>query len=164
MGAPGRADIRDRRVGMKVTAFAQLAYRLFPADFEKRYDSAVDTPWGLVDPQEVRAAHRDYLDGLMLAARSGFDGLVVTEHAQASYDMSANPSLTATALASATEGGALDVARSPPGRSLGKTREPLKVAEEYATVDTVSGGRLVGGLPGGLPERPCLTHGIPPTD
>ena len=41
---------------MKVTAFAQLAYRLFPADFEKRYDSAVDTPWGLVDPQEVRAA------------------------------------------------------------------------------------------------------------
>ena len=31
----------------------------------------------------------------MLAARSGFDGLVVTEHAQASYDMSANPSLTA---------------------------------------------------------------------
>jgi hypothetical protein len=25
---------------MKVTAFAQLAYRQFPADFETRYDSA----------------------------------------------------------------------------------------------------------------------------
>src|SRR4029453_11524153 len=121
------------------------------ADFEKRYDSAVDTPWGLVDPQEVRAAHRDYLDGLMLAARSGFDGLVVTEHAQASYDMSANPSRPATAPPSPPESKGLDWAISPAGRSLGKTREPLKVAEEYATVDTVSGGRLVAGVPVGLP-------------
>ena len=53
----------------------------------------------LADPREVRAAFRDYLDGLMLAARSGFDGVVFTEHAQASYDMSANPSLAASALA-----------------------------------------------------------------
>ena len=149
---------------MKVTAFAQLGYRQFPADFEKRYDSAVDTPWGLVDPQEVRAAHRDYLDGLMLAARSGFDGLVVTEHAQASYDMSANPSLTANALAYATESEGLDVAIHPAGRSLGKTREPLKVAEEYATVDTVSGGRLVAGFPVGLPYDACLNNGIPPME
>jgi alkanesulfonate monooxygenase SsuD/methylene tetrahydromethanopterin reductase-like flavin-dependent oxidoreductase (luciferase family) len=149
---------------MKVTAFAQLAYRQFPADFEKRYDSAVDTPWGLVDPQEVRAAHRDYLDGLMLAARSGFDGLVVTEHAQASYDMSANPSLTANALAYATESEGLDVAIYPAGRSLGKTREPLKVAEEYATIDTVSGGRLVAGFPVGLPYDACLNNGIPPME
>src|SRR6476659_4134325 len=101
---------------MKVTAFAQLGYRQFPADFEKRYDSAVDTPWGLVDPQEVRAAHRDYLDGLMLAARSGFDGLVVTEHAQSSFDMSANPSLFFFIHAAATESEGLDVAIHPAGR------------------------------------------------
>src|SRR4029453_1912941 len=134
------------------------------ADFEKRYDSAVDTPWGLVDPQEVRAAHRDYLDGLMLAARSGFDGLVVTEHAQASYDMSANPSLTANALAYATESEGLDVAIYPAGRSLCKTREPLKVAEEYATVDTVSGGRLVAGFPVGLAVEACLNNGNTPME
>ena len=41
---------------MKVSAFAQLAYRHFPADFEQHYDSSVDTPWRLVDPGEVEAA------------------------------------------------------------------------------------------------------------
>src|SRR6516225_5120641 len=140
---------------MKVSAFAQLAYRHFPADFEQHYDSSVDTPWRLVDPGEVRAAHRDYLDGLMLAARSGFDGLIMTEHAQASYDMSGNPNLTANEVAYATETEGLEVAIYPAGRSLGKTREPVRVAEEYATIDMVSGGRLVAGFPVGLPYDAC---------
>jgi alkanesulfonate monooxygenase SsuD/methylene tetrahydromethanopterin reductase-like flavin-dependent oxidoreductase (luciferase family) len=149
---------------MKVSAFAQVAYRTFPTDFERHHDSAVDTPWSLADPREVRAAFRDYLDGLMLAARSGFDGLIFTEHAQASYDMSANPSLTAAALAYATESEGLDVAIYPAGRSLGKTREPVRVAEEYAAIDTVSGGRLMAGFPVGLPYDACLNNGIPPIE
>jgi hypothetical protein len=100
---------------VKVSAFAQVAYRAFPDVFERHYDSAVDTPWRLVDPREVRAAFQDYLDGLMLAARSGYDGLIMTEHAQSSYDMSPNPSLTATALAYATETKGLPVAIYPCG-------------------------------------------------
>ena len=149
---------------MKVSAFAQVGYRTFPEDFEQHHDSSVDTPWRLADPREVRATFRDYLDGLMLAARSGFDGLVFTEHAQASYDMSANPSLTASALAYATESEGLDVAIFPAGRSLGKSREPVRVAEEYAAIDTVSGGRLVAGFPVGLPYDACLNNGIPPIE
>jgi alkanesulfonate monooxygenase SsuD/methylene tetrahydromethanopterin reductase-like flavin-dependent oxidoreductase (luciferase family) len=149
---------------MKVSAFAQLAYRGFAADFQQHHDSSVDTPWRLADPWEVRAAFRDYLDGFMLAARSGFDALVFTEHAQASYDMSANPSLTAAALAYATESEGLGVAIFPAGRSLGKTREPVRVAEEYAAIDTVSGGRLVAGFPVGLPYDACLNNGIPPME
>ena len=149
---------------MKVSAFAQVGYRTFPEDFEQHHDSSVDTPWRLADPREVRAAFRDYLDGLMLAARSGFDGVVFTEHAQASYDMSANPSLTASALAYATESEGLDVAIFPAGRSLGKSREPVRVAEEYAAIDTVSGGRLVAGFPVGLPYDVCLNNGIPPIE
>ena len=149
---------------MKVSVFAQVAYRTFPADFERHHDSAVGAPWGLVDPREVRAAFRDYLDGLMLAARLGFDGVIFTEHAQSSYDMSANPSLTAAALAYATESEGLEVAIYPAGRSLGKTREPIKVAEEYAAIDTLSGGRLVAGFPVGLPYDACLNNGIPPME
>lgn len=149
---------------MKISVFTQVAYRNFPADFQKHHDSAVDAPWHLVDPQEVRASYRDHLDGMMLAARSGFDGVVFTEHAQASYDMSANPSLTAAALAYATESEGLNVAIYPAGRSLGKTREPVRVAEEYAIIDTVSGGRLVAGFPVGLPYDACLNNGIPPIE
>jgi len=149
---------------MKISAFAQVAYRTWPADFERHHDSAVDVPWPLADPREVRAAFRDYLDGLMLAARSGFDGLVFTEHAQSAYDMSPNPSLTGNALAYATESEGLEVAIYPAGRTLGKTREPIKVAEEYAVLDTVSGGRLMAGLPVGLPYDACMNNGIPPVE
>jgi alkanesulfonate monooxygenase SsuD/methylene tetrahydromethanopterin reductase-like flavin-dependent oxidoreductase (luciferase family) len=149
---------------MKISAFAQVAYRTFPPDFEQLHDSAVHTPWSLADRREVRAAFRDYLDGLILAARSGFDGLIFTEHAQATYDMSPNPSLTAAALAYATESEGLDVAIYPAGRSLGKTREPLRVAEEYAVIDTTSGGRLVAGFPVGLQYDACLNNGIPPME
>ncbi len=149
---------------MKVSAFAQVAYRTWPTDFEQHHDSAVEAPWPLAEPREVRAAFRDYLDGLMLAARSGFDGLVFTEHAQSAYDMSPNPSLTGAALAYATESEGLEVAICPAGRTLGKTREPIKVAEEYAVLDTVSGGRLVAGLPVGLPYDACMNNGIPPLE
>jgi alkanesulfonate monooxygenase SsuD/methylene tetrahydromethanopterin reductase-like flavin-dependent oxidoreductase (luciferase family) len=38
------------------------------------------------------------------------------------------------------------------------------VAEEYATIDTVSGGRLVAGFPVGLPYDACLNNGIPPME
>src|SRR4030095_10354692 len=78
--------------------------------------------------------------------------------------MSANPSLTANALAYVTESEGLKVAIYPAGRSLGKTREPLKVAEEYATIDTVSGRRVGAGFPVGLPYDACLNNGIPPME
>lgn len=100
----------------------------------------------------------------MLAARSGFDGVIVTEHAQSTYDMSPNPSLTAAALAHATEIEGLEVAIYPAGRSLGKTREPVRVAEEYAVLDTISEGRLVAGFPVGLPYDACMNNGIPPVE
>jgi len=149
---------------MKVSIFTQAAYRKFPDDFQKKHDSSVTTPWSLADRGEVRAAYRDYLDGLMLAARSGFDGLVFTEHGQASYDMMSNPSLVGAALAYATETEGLNVAIYPAGRSLGKSREPVRVAEEYAMIDAFSGGRLVAGFPVGLPYDACINNGVPPIE
>jgi alkanesulfonate monooxygenase SsuD/methylene tetrahydromethanopterin reductase-like flavin-dependent oxidoreductase (luciferase family) len=149
---------------MKTTAFSQAAYRTLPHDFEKNHDSSVNTPWSLIDRDEVRAVYRDYLDNLMLAARSGFDGLAFTEHGQASYDMMSNPSLVGSALAYATDVEGLDVAICSIGRSLGKSREPVRVAEEYAMIDHISGGRLVAGFPVGLPYDACLNNGIPPIE
>src|SRR6185437_15545669 len=65
---------------------------------------------------------------------------------QSSYDMVPNPYLVAAALAYMTDAEGIDVAIFPMGRSLGKSREPLRAAEEYAMIDVMSGGRLV---------RPC---------
>ncbi len=149
---------------MKIVAFAQNQYRTFPADFQDRHEGTVTTPWSLAEPGEVRAAFRDYLDYIMQAARSGFDGVAFTEHAQTTYDMIANPSLIGSAIGYATETEGLDVAIYPVGRSLGKAREPVRVAEEYAMIDCISGGRLMAGFPVGLMFDAAINNGVPPIE
>lgn len=148
---------------MKITLFEQAPYRYLPPDFEQRYDSVCTIPYfPLVNRDGVYSSLRDAVDELMLAARVGFDGVAVTEHGQSSYDMMPNPSLVASALAYSTEAEGLDVAIVPMGRSLGKSREPVRVAEEYAMLDVLSGGRLVAGFPVGLAYDANLNNGVPP--
>lgn len=106
----------------------QVPYRYLPEDFEKKFESVVTTPYALADPQRVHEAYREALDEIMHAARPGFGGLAVTEHGQSSYDMAPNPNILASAVAYATELEGLKVAVFPLGRSLGKARQPLRVA------------------------------------
>jgi len=148
---------------VKVTYFQQVPYRQLPDDFEKRFESVVTTPYfELTTSENVAAAFREALDELMHAARSGFDGLTVTEHGQSSYDMVPNPDLIESALAYATEIEELPTAIYPVGRSLGKSREPLRVAEELAMIDCISRGRLVSGFPVGLAYDANINNGVPP--
>ncbi|WP_168790123.1 LLM class flavin-dependent oxidoreductase [Paraburkholderia aromaticivorans] len=149
---------------MKITLFSQAPYRGLPDDFERQYESVCSTPYSLTTRDGVYSSMRDFLDVLMFAGRSGFDGLAVTEHSQSAYDMVPNPDLIASALAYMTEAEGLDVAIVPMGRSLGKAREPLRVAEEYAMIDVISGGRLVAGFPIGLSYDAAINNGVPPIE
>jgi alkanesulfonate monooxygenase SsuD/methylene tetrahydromethanopterin reductase-like flavin-dependent oxidoreductase (luciferase family) len=148
---------------MKVTYFQQVPYRHLPDDFERHFESVVTTPYHkLVEPAKVSSAYRDALDECMVAARSGFDGITITEHSQSSYDMAPNPDILQAALAYATEVEAIDTAIYPVGRSLGKSKEPLRVAEEQAMLDCMSNGRLVCGFPVGLAYDANIHNGVPP--
>jgi alkanesulfonate monooxygenase SsuD/methylene tetrahydromethanopterin reductase-like flavin-dependent oxidoreductase (luciferase family) len=151
---------------MKVTYTQQITYRDLPEDFSERFvESVVTNPYHeLVDPERMRAAFRHALDEMMHAARAGFDAVAVTEHGSANYDVSPNPDLTAAAFAYATEVEGLDVGIHVIGRTLGKTREPLRVAEEYAVLDTISGGRLLAGFPVGLAYDANYNYGVPPVE
>lgn len=149
---------------MRVSLLSHVPYRTFPEGFEKEHQSVITTPYTLADSREIAATFKDTLDNAMLAARSGLDGVAFLEHGQSSYDMAPNPSLLTSAVAYATEAEGLPVALFPTGRSLGKTREPLRVAEEYAVVDAISNGRLIAGFPVGLPYDAAINHGVPPIE
>lgn len=150
---------------MKVSYFQQVPYRHLPSDFETRFESVVTTPYyELVEPRLVAAAYRDALDECMHAARAGFDAIAITEHGQSSYDMVPNPDLLQAAIAHATETEGLNTAIYPIGRSLGKSREPLRVAEEQAMLDCMSNGRLVCGFPVGLPYDANINNGVTPAE
>jgi alkanesulfonate monooxygenase SsuD/methylene tetrahydromethanopterin reductase-like flavin-dependent oxidoreductase (luciferase family) len=147
---------------MKVVLFEQVPYRYLPEDFEDHHSSVVTAPYfDLVEPERMQESLGSAYAELMHAARLGFDGIGVTEHSQSVYDISPNPDLLAAAVACAAQAEGLDVAITVLGRSLGKTREPLKIAEEYALLDCLSGGRLIAGFPVGLSYDANLNASIP---
>jgi len=150
---------------MKVLAFEQLAYRHFATDYASKYDSVTTMPYhALVDRKLMHQDHMHFLDEMMHAARSGFDGLATTEHEQASYDILPNPNLQMSALAYMTQSEGLDVGLACVGRSLAKSREPLRIAAEYGVLDQISAGRLVAGFPIGLSYDVNRNNGIPPIE
>jgi alkanesulfonate monooxygenase SsuD/methylene tetrahydromethanopterin reductase-like flavin-dependent oxidoreductase (luciferase family) len=151
---------------MKVSLFQQAPYRFMPADFEARGEPSVfSVPYeGLVERGKLFDSYRWFVDELLTGLRSGFDGVAVTEHGQTSYDMTPNPNLPAAILANAIRQESPETALIVLGRSLGKTREPLRIAEEYAMLDCLSGGRLVAGLPVGLSYDANLNNGIAPVE
>ena len=112
----------------------------------------------------MHADIRAGLDESMHAARAGFDAVGLTEHGQSSYDMDPNPDLGAAALAYQIGAEDLNTGIYVVGRSLGKSREPLRVAEELAWLDNLSAGRLMTGFPVGLPYDANINAGIPPIE
>jgi alkanesulfonate monooxygenase SsuD/methylene tetrahydromethanopterin reductase-like flavin-dependent oxidoreductase (luciferase family) len=146
---------------MKVSLFEQVPYRFMPLGFEEQHTSVVTAPYDVVEPERMQESLVSAYAELLHGARAGFDGICVTEHSQSSYDISPNPTLLAAGVAYAAQSEGLDVAISVLGRSLGKTREPLKIAEEYALLDCISGGRLIAGFPVGLSYDANLNAALP---
>src|ERR1700733_11941261 len=143
----------------------QAPYRYLQADFGEHYESVVTTPYyGLVEPELVSESLSSYVEELLHAARAGFDGVGVSEHSQSSSDISPNPNLAAAIVAHTTQVEGLSTAINVLGRSLGKSREPLKIAEEYAVLDNLSVGRLIAGMPVGLSYDANQNGGISPIE
>ena len=85
------------------------------------------------------------MDLLEYADTLGFDGIGVNEHHQNGYGIMPSPNIIAAALARRTKGAALVVL----GNSIALYNPPIRVAEEFAMLDCISGGRLVAGFPVG---------------
>jgi alkanesulfonate monooxygenase SsuD/methylene tetrahydromethanopterin reductase-like flavin-dependent oxidoreductase (luciferase family) len=57
-----------------------------------------------------------------------------------------------------------DVAIIQLGSTLPSTTPPTRIAEEYAMLDCISGGRLVAGFPTGLPTDATISNGVVPVE
>jgi alkanesulfonate monooxygenase SsuD/methylene tetrahydromethanopterin reductase-like flavin-dependent oxidoreductase (luciferase family) len=149
---------------VKVSMFHLMPHRELPDDFEKRYESVWVTPpfHELADAPRVGQYYNWTLDELVHAAHAGLDGICVNEHHQNAYGFMPGPNLMGSALARETNG--TDVAIVQMGSTLPTTNPPTRVAEEYAMLDCISGGRLVAGMPLGSPMDANMCYGIPPIE
>lgn len=146
---------------MKFHWFAEVTYPHLPTDFAEKYPSAwVDVPANLHDSLKVGETYRMFLDLMDYADEVGFDGLAVNEHHQTAGAMTPSPNLLASALARSTKNAAILVI----GDSLALYNPPLRVAEEMAYIDCLSGGRLIAGFVYGTPMDSVYAYGIPPAE
>jgi alkanesulfonate monooxygenase SsuD/methylene tetrahydromethanopterin reductase-like flavin-dependent oxidoreductase (luciferase family) len=131
---------------MKFTWFNLMPWPYLPADFRQKHRSVwVDIDSKLFDPEKSHALYNTYIDLLEYAGSLGFDGIGVNEHHQNAYGLMPSPNLIAAGLARRTR----DVAIVVLGASIALYNPPLRVAEEFAMLDCISGGRLVAGFPVG---------------
>ncbi len=144
---------------MKFTWFHLMPYRYLPDDFTEKYHSVwVDIPRDLYDPRIGHQLYNEYLDSLEFADRMGFDGLGVNEHHQNAYGLMPSPNIMAAALARRSSNANLVVL----GNSIALYNPPIRVAEEFAMLDVISGGRLVAGFPVGTSMDTNFCYGEPP--
>jgi alkanesulfonate monooxygenase SsuD/methylene tetrahydromethanopterin reductase-like flavin-dependent oxidoreductase (luciferase family) len=143
---------------MKISWFHLMPYRWLPPDFRERHHSVwVDVPNALYDPVRGHHLYNEYLDMLEYAGEMGFDALGVNEHHQNAYGMMPSPNIMAGALARRTSAMILVL-----GNSIALYDPPTRVAEEFAMLDVISGGRLIAGFPVGTSMDTNYCYGANP--
>ena len=99
---------------------------------------------------------RDEVDQMVLSEELGFDSIWLTEHHYADYGLSSAPSVLLATVAARTHRIRLGIAVY-----VIPFHNPLRLAEETATLDILSGGRLTVGLGRGNRPMEFFGHGVP---
>lgn len=97
------------------------------------------------DPVAGHDLYARYLDELVEYEEVGFDGICVNEHHQTAYGNIPSPNVMAALLVPRTK---CEIAIL--GNAISLRDHPLRVAEELAILDVVSGGRIISGFVRGI--------------
>ena len=123
--------------------FHLMPWPHLPADFDEKYDSAwVTLPNSIYDPKEGHKLYNRYLDEIERADKLGWDSVIVNEHHQNAYGTMPSPNLMAAALTQRIKRAKIGIV----GNALPLHDDPLRVAEEIAMLDVISGGRIISGF------------------
>lgn len=139
--------------------FHLMPWPHLPDDFDRTRTS----PWVTFsnhhyDPHRGHALYNEYLDELEHAETLGYDGLAVNEHHQTAYGTMPAPNLMAAALVRRTTRARIAIL----GNAIALRDHPLRVAEEVAMLDVLSGGRIISGFVRGIGCE-YFSHGVNPT-
>ena len=131
------------------------------AEIEKHKTAWLTLPNSLYDVDKGMKAYQRYISELELADELGFDGICVNEHHQTAYGLMPAPNLIAASLARTTKRAKIAIL----GRALPLVNNPVAIAEEFAMLDNLSGGRIITGFVRGIGTEyyasgtnPSLSH------
>jgi alkanesulfonate monooxygenase SsuD/methylene tetrahydromethanopterin reductase-like flavin-dependent oxidoreductase (luciferase family) len=127
---------------VKLYFFHNNGYTEIPQDADKYHATWVDFPNSVFDPKVGHKLYRRHLRMYQLAEELGFDGIALNEHHNTQFSMTPACSVLAGALAVLTSRVKILVAGVPINLAY-----PNRVAEEYAMLDVLSGGRMEFAFP-----------------
>ena len=108
-------------------------------------------PWPfapLIDPQIQVKTYAEHLDAWEEVERVGFDGLAFNEHHGTPYGLMTSPNLLAAAISQRTKRMKILILGN-----LLPIHDPLRLAEEIAMLDNLTGGRIICGVARGIPRE-----------
>ncbi|MGD9764479.1 MAG: LLM class flavin-dependent oxidoreductase [Candidatus Binatia bacterium] len=146
---------------MQFYFFHLMPWPHIPEDFGDRskYPSAwVTFSNRHYDPVRGHELYNRYLDEIEYAEKLGFDGVGVNEHHQNTYGTMPAPNVISGMLARRTSRVKIAIL----GNGLPLRDHPLRVAEEVAMLDVVSGGRIISGFVRGIGGE-YYSMGVNPT-
>ena len=109
-------------------------------------------------PEIAVRAYEEHLTAWAELEQLGFDGISVNEHHGTPYGLMNSPNLLVAAIAQRTK----KLKLLTYGNLL-PIHEPLRLAEELAMLDCLSGGRLIAGVARGAP-REYRVYNVPPAE
>jgi alkanesulfonate monooxygenase SsuD/methylene tetrahydromethanopterin reductase-like flavin-dependent oxidoreductase (luciferase family) len=132
---------------MRFFSFHLMPWTHLARDFDETYETTwVTLPNELYDPRLGNEDYTRFLDELAYADELGFDGVCVNEHHQTAYGTMPSPNVMAGALTQRAKNGKIALL----GNALSLRDHPLRIAEEVAMLDVMSGGRVISGFVRGI--------------
>ena len=110
------------------------------------------------DPEEGMRIFRAGIDTKVFAEECGFDWIGNNEHHMSPYGLMPNPNLIGACVAERTRKSMI-----LQSGNIVPIVNPIRVAEEYAMLDMISGGRLVAGFMRGIPHE-YVAYNVAPSE
>ena len=131
----------------EVLFFNEMAYSAYSQEFAAQLGyTSLMLPNEQFDAATASRLYGMYLDEFQYASEEGFDGVVINEHHNNPLNMMPGINLIGAILARNTKKGRIVLL----GNILPIHENPLRVAEEVAMMDNISGGRVVCGFVRGV--------------
>lgn len=110
------------------------------------------------DPARAIEMFRTYIHAKVAAEECGFDAIGCNEHHMSPFGMMPNPNLIAASVTERTTTAEIQLSGS-----IVPLNNPIRIAEEYAMIDVMSGGRLMAGFMRGIPHE-YVAYNIAPDE
>ena len=142
---------------MQLMYFTERPYRDVPEDvlIENRAFFALSNKY--FDREVGARLYNEYLDEMVYAEEVGFDAVMLNEHHGTPFCMGGVMNVEASILARITKKARIVLLGNP----LPTFRNPLRVAEELATIDCISRGRLTPGWVRGAGSEQIFNNANP---